>query len=798
MKMLDEKEINMDREYGCTGRIERLRNRIASARPHISSRRALIVTKAYQDYENEHIYMKRARSFYNIMEQLDVHIMEDELIVGHQAKEHRSGQVFPEYRLDFIINELDTFETRPNDKFIVSEQAKEDLRGIADYWKGRTLYERGTALLPQRVLDHVKATHPVFIGDVAMEVGMGHICPDFEKILKVGFRGIKDECQTVIDSMDLTQPDAIRKFTFLKAVDLTCDGIILFANRYAAEAERLAAMETNAQRKAELQEIARICGKVPEHPAETFWEALQSIWFVQLAIQLESNGVSISPGRVDQYVYPYYSYSRDHQPGLDLQELLEAFWLKFTEMVMVKDSRSAEITASHPMGQNIVVGGIDTKGRDATNELSYMLLDAQLHLRMPQPNFGARVHSASPTEFLTAVARTIRDANTMPQIDNDEVYIPALMERGYTLAEARDYCLEGCNEPGLPGKLHGRGNGGFVNQAKCLELALNDGRCMLTGEQLGPHTGIFDDATTFEDVFEAYRRQVEYFAYVNVIAQNTADVAHRLYAPVPFLSSTMDVLQEGKDVLDGGCKYNFTGPFIIGVGTTGNALSALKDVVFDQKRYTIGQVQEALSKNFEGYDLMRKELQNSPKWCNDAEGVDSITSAAFDVVAAEMRNYTNERGGPYIVSCLPMSTIVSFGHDVAATPDGRLRDVPLSDSIGAQAGTDLSGPTASMISACRLNHTEMAGGLIFNMRLSPDSIAGERLQSFVALIRTFIRLKGMEIQFNIVDSSVLKKAKADPAKYQGLTVRVAGYSAFFVDLAEDIQDEIIERIEHSL
>jgi formate C-acetyltransferase len=796
MLSLDEKVLDLEREYGCTERIEHLRYAITHANPYICSQRALIVTKAYQDFDSEPICMKRAKTFYRIMEGIDVYILPDELIVGHMAEHQRSGPIFPEYELQSIVDELDEFETREYDKFLIEEQTKQDLRGIADYWKGKTLFDRSLPLFTPDVMKHTKATHPLFSFFCGVNSGMGHICPYYEKILKVGYKGIKGEIASILADLDLAEPGAMRKYNFLKAVDVTCDGIILFARRYAAEAEHMAFQESSFERKAELLNISRICNKVPEYPAETFYEVLQSIWFMQLALQLESNGVSISPGRVDDYVYPYYRYSKNNALDGNLQEVLEAFWLKFTEILKVENKATAWMISAQPMGQNIVVGGVDAHGRDNTNELSYMLLDAQLHLRVPQPNFGARVHSASPPEYLYAVARTIRDANSMPQIDNDEVYIPSLLARGFTLEEARGYALEGCNEPGLPGYLHGRGNGGFFNQVKCLELALNDGACMLTGEQLGPHTGVLGDDATYEDVTRAYERQVAYFVRMICVTQNTVDICHALYAPVPFLSSMMEVLDEGRDVLDAGCKYNFTGPFIIGPGTTGNSLSALKDVVFDRKKYPLTQVLQAMKNNYEGYENIRKDMLASPKWCNDDIYVDEITSYAFDIFASEMRKYKNERGGPYIVSCLPMSTIVQYGYDVAATADGRIHKEPLSDSIGAQSGTDVSGATAMINSVCRLNHTEMSGGLIFNMRLNPRAVEGDRLNDFVGLIRTFIRKKGMQIQFNIISSEVLRKAQVDPEKYRGLTVRVAGYSAFFVDLPKEIQDEIIARNEH--
>lgn len=797
MKTLDEKEVTLEREYGCTDRIGRMRNRIASVTPYVSSQRALIVTQAYQEFESEPICIKRAKTLKRILENLHVWIADDELIVGQMAEHLRSAQVFPEMGIFWLEEEMDEFETRAQDKFIVPDSVKKDLKGIFEYWHGKTLYDHMLKRAPEEALRLNYMPHSVLNGRYHLYNGLGHIAQDFAKVLRIGFSGIKKEAQDVLNNMDLAQPGANKKRLFLESVMISCDAAVLFANRYADEALRMADQEKDPKRKKELLCISEICRKVPEHPAETFWEALQAIWFVQLITQIETEGVSISPGRLDQYVYPYYLYSRDNGMDGNLQEVLEAFWLKFTEMVKLYDKHTAATNASFPMGQNMVAGGVNKYGQDVTNELSYMMLDAQLHLRMPQPNFGVRVHSATPSKFLRAVAQTIRDANTMPQLDNDEVYIPSLMERGVPLEMAREYSIEGCNEPGLPGKLHGRGFGGFINQTKCLELALNDGKCMITGQQMGPQTGEMTETTSFEDIMEAYTKQVQYFVHQNAILQNVADAGHAELMPVPFLSSTMDVIQTAKDITDGGCEFNFTGPNVVGIGTTGNSLAAIKQVVYEKQTVTLPELLKAMKENFKGYEELRKELLAVPKWCNDEDYVDKLTSDALNVVADALRTIKNERGGPYLLSCIPMSSVLPMGKDVGATADGRLAYTSLSDSVGSQPGTDLEGPTAAIKSVGKLNNIEMGNGLIFNMRIDPYAIQNERIAAFEGLIRTFVRMKCMQIQFNIVSSKVLRKAQDQPDKYRGLAVRVTGYSAFFVDLSHEVQEEIIKRNEHA-
>lgn len=793
---LEGKEVELEREYGCTDRIARIREKIVNARPHLSSERAKIVTEAYKKYESEPIVIKRAKSLEEILKNITVWILDEELIAGHMTEYHRSAPAFPEMGIFWLRDELDEFETREQDRFVVSDSVKKDLLDMFPFWENKTLYDCMMSRMPAETKKQLFMKNPVINAQIHLSNGLGHICQDFEKVVKIGFAGIKKEAEDKMRRIDLAEPGMVAKYNFLRAILIVCDAAVLFANRYADEAEKQAQQQKDEQRKAELLKMAEICRKVPEHPATTFWEALQAIWFVQLITQIETDGVSISPGRLDQYVYPMYLYSKKNRIDGNLQELFESFWMKFTEMVKIYDTVDASFMASFPMGQHVIAGGIDENGRDVTNEMSYMMLNAQLHIRLPQPNFGVRVHSCTPPEFLHATAETIRDANSMPQIDNDEVYIPALMERGVPMKQARNYCLEGCNEPGIPGKLAGRGNGGFFNQTKCLELALNDGKCMLSGEQMGPHTGEIESLKTFEDVKEAYRKQLAFFTRENTIIQNTIDAVHAEVMPTPFVSSTMDVIEVAEDVTAGGCEYNLTGPIVVGIGTTGNALAAIKRLVFDDRKIALGDLTQAMKNNFEGYESVRKMALQVPKWGNDVEYVDDLTCEAINMWNDELRKQTNERGGEYYGSCLPVTAVLAHGRNVAATADGRLAREGLSDSIGAQPGTDLCGPTAAINSVCQLNHIEMGNGLIFNMRIDPDSIAGEKIRAFESLIRAFIRMKGTEMQFNIVNSKTLRKAQGDPAKYRGLTVRVAGYSALFVDLSKTVQEDIIKRTAH--
>lgn len=783
-------------------RCQRLRNRVISAKSHICIERARLVTQAYKETEGDHILIRRAKAFDKILKEMSVYILEDELIVGHQSSKQRSAPLFPEFAVEWVNDEIDTFETRPQDKFVVPEEVKREFREeILPYWKGKTFYDHLCSFLTDEIkLQRFDAN--VFSVGLHEDGGLGHVILDYEKVLKLGLKGIKDEIMQKMASLSLWKPDNIKKKLFYESCLMMCNSVIAFANRYAEEAKRMAEVEENSERKSELLQIAKNCSRIPEYPAQSFHEALQSFWFVQLVPQIYDNGVSMTPGRFDQYMYPYYAH--DIEKGIltkeQAQELLEALWVKFTEPIKVYRAIDAAFHAGYPMGQNLVVGGVGPDGQDATNDLSYRCLEAHSHMLLMQPNFSVRLHKKTPHEFLMRSCEAIRMGNGMPQLVSDEVFIPALTNIGVSLKEARDYAPVGCVEV-TPKDTWGRCNGGYFNLTKVVELALNDGVCRITGKQVGPKTGDPKSFKSFDDVIEAYKKQMNYAMKQLVAWDNIIDMVHEELMPVPFNSMLIgDCIEKGKDVTSGGARYNWTGPLGVGIANAGDSLMAVKKMVFEDKIITMSELVEALNSDFEGREDLRQYLVNKvPKYGNDDPEVDTMVKLATDVYFDSMIGHKTYRGGPFVGSLLPVASYVAFGLSTGATPDGRKSKEPLADGISPSNGADRKGPTAVLKSVCTIDHIRCPNGMIFNQKFNPDSLSTpEGLKKFADLIRSYINLGGGHVQFNIVSAKTLREAQKNPEKYRGLVVRVAGYSAFFNELAKEVQDSIIARTEQTI
>ena len=783
-------------------RCQRLRNRVISARSHICIERARLITQSYRETENEHILIRRAKAFDRILRNMSVYILDDELIVGHQSSKQRSAPLFPDFAVEWVDQEIDTFETRPQDRFVVPEEVKKEFREeIVPYWKGRTLFDRVCSHLTDEIrLQRYEAG--VFSVGLHEDGGLGHVLLDYEKVLKRGFGGIKREIQGKIAALKSWDPESLKKKLFYDSCIMMCDSAIAFAGRYAVEARRLAADEKNAKRKAELLRIAANCEKVPEHPAESFHEALQSFWFAQLLPQIYDNGVSITPGRFDQYMYPYYA--GDIEKGVltkeEAQELLEALWVKFTEPIKVYRAIDAAFHAGYPMGQNLVIGGVGPDGQDATNDLSYRCLEAHCHMLLMQPNFSVRLHKKTPYEFLIRVCEAIRMGNGMPQLVNDENFIPSLTNIGVTLREARDYAPVGCVEV-TPKHTWGRCNGGYFNITKIVELALNNGVCRITGKQVGPKTGDPKEFKSFNDFIEAYKIQMDYSVKMLVALDNIVDMVHEDLMPVPLNSILIeDCIENGRDVTSGGARYNWTGPLGVGIANAGDSFMAIKKAVFDDKTITMAELVDALNNNYEGKEDLRQYLINKvPKYGNDEPEVDNLVKLATDIFFDALLGHKTYRGGPFVAALLPVASYVAFGLSTGATPDGRKAAQPLADGISPANGMDSKGPTAVFKSVSCIDHVRCPNGVIFNQKFSPGPLSTpEGLKKFASLVRSYINLGGGHIQFNIVSAKTLRDAQKNPQKYRGLVVRVAGYSAFFHELAREVQDSIISRTEQEL
>ena len=783
-------------------RCQRLRKRVIGAQSHICLERAKIITRVYQQTEGEHILKRRAKALDAILKEMSVYILDDELVVGHQAGKQRSAPLFPEFAVEWILEEIEDFETRPQDRFLFSEADKKVFKEeLVPYWKGRTFYDRVMSNLTEDV-ELLRFDANVFSVGLHEDGGLGHVLLDYEKVIKYGFSGIKQTIREKMDMLTDWKAEDIKKKLFYDACISICDSVIAFANRYAQLAKDMAQKECDPERKAELLRIGEICARVPEYPAQSFYEALQSFWFVQIVPQIYDNGVSISPGRFDQYMYPYYA--ADIENGVltkqEAQELLEAFWVKFTEPIKVYRAIDAAFHAGYPMGQNLVVGGIRPDGSDGTNDLSYRCLEAHSHMLLMQPNFSVRLHRKSPPDLVRRTCEAIRMGNGMPQLVNDEVYIPAMLNLGVPFDEARDYVPVGCVET-TPKHTWGRCNGGYFNISKIVELTLNNGVCGITGKQVSIKTGDPAGFKTFDAFIEAYKKQMKYVMEKLVKWDNIVDMVHEQLMPTPFTSMLVDdCIDKGKDVTSGGARYNWTGPLGVGIANAGDSLYALKKLVFEEGRYTLEEMLDAIHSDFAGKEEMREFLLNRlEKYGNDVPESDEMVKLATDVYFDAMIGFETYRGGPFVPALLPVASYVAFGMATAALPDGKKSGEPLADGISPYYGADKKGPTAVMKSVCAIDHVRCGNGVIFNQKINPTAVAtDEGMRKWADMIRGYIGLGGGHVQFNIVSADTLKDAQKNPAKYKGLVVRVAGYSAFFNELAKEVQDSIIARTEHTV
>ncbi|MBQ9736416.1 MAG: glycyl radical protein [Clostridia bacterium] len=814
--------------------------------PQIEADRAILLTESYKATEALPTIRRRSAAFAHILAGLPVVIRRGELIVGVNTKNPRSCPTFPEYSWEWLEAEFDTVETREADPFHISEQTKEALRAIHPYWKGKTSSELAASLMSPEAYD-VFMNHGIFTVGNYFYNGVGHITVDYGKVLRIGYEGIKKEALAALASIKTGDGDYMQRTHFIKAVIECCDAARDFAARYADEAERLAAAESDRVRREELLEIAKICRHVPYHGARSFHEACQSFWFVQLLIQTEGSGHSISPGRFDQYMYPFYKADLDagkitHEQA---QELIDCIWVKLNSLSKVRDAESAAGFAGYSMFQNLIVGGQDKNGMDATNDLSYMCLEASIHVRLPQPSLSIRVWNGSPQELLLKAAYLTRLGDGVPAYYNDEIIIPALMSRGLSLEEARDYSIIGCVEPQTPHATDGWHDAAFFNMCRPMELVFSNG--VDEGVQIGPRTGELRELDTFEKFFDAYKKQEAYFIELMVNADNAVDVAHGVRCPLPFESSMVDgCLASGKAVEEGGARHNFTGPQGFGIANMTDALLAIRELVYEKKLVTLCEYKEAMAANFgkgftgkgaekmtikvasalakagveitdaviktihetvssgdylpkekrARYEEIYKLIGTVKKYGNDDKEADLFAREVAYTYTKEVEKYTNPRGGIYHAGLYPVSANVPLGAQTGATPDGRLAYTPIADGVGPASGRDVCGPTAAANSVAKLDHGIASNGTLFNQKFHPAALAGEAgLLKFVSLIRGFFDQKGMHMQFNVVNRETLLDAQAHPENYRNLVVRVAGYSALFTTLSRSLQDDIIARTE---
>ncbi len=792
-----------------TKRVEKLKEEIFSATPYIEADRAIILTESFKETENEPIIIRKAKSLEKILNEIPIVIRDNELIVGSLTKNPRSCQVFPEFSNQWLVDEFDKFEKRTSDLFKIPEETKSKLKEVFKYWQGKTVSELATSYMTNETKDAMNTK--VFTVANYHFNGLGHISVDYPKVLEKGFLGIIKETENAIINADKSNPEYVKKKVFWDSIIISCKAAIKYANRYSELAKKLADETLDINRKNELLKIAEICSKVPANPAETFYEACQSFWFVQAIISLESNGHAISPARFDQYMYPYYKNDIDNKFATKEvnTEILHCLWVKFNDLTKVRDETTTKAFSGYSMFQNLIVGGQTPDGKDATNELSYMCLEATGSLKLPQPSLCVRIWSKTPDEFLIRTCELTRLGTGLPAFYNDEVVIPTLINQGLTIEDARDYAIVGCVEPQKPGKTDGWYDAAFFNLAKILELSMNNGR--LNGKQVGPETGEFTSFKNIDDFINAYKKQIEYFVFHMVAADNCVDIAHAERAPLPFLSSMLDdCIGTGKSIQEGGGHYRFSGPLGVGIANVGDSFMAIKKLIFDENKITLLKLKAAVDSNFgeneddpikkaEYEDIKQLILNRVPKFGNDIDEVDEFTRDGALIYCKEVLKYTNQRGGKFIPGLYPVSNNVYLGSLVGATPDGRNAFKPLADGVSPTRGADVNGPTAAANSVSKLEHFAAPSGTLFNQKFNPNSLQGDNgLKNLGSLIRSYFDRKGMHIQFNVIDKKVLLEAQKHPEQYRDLIVRVAGYSAQFICLDKGVQDDIIKRTEQNL
>lgn len=827
-----------------TERITKLIEDLYAKMPEIESARARLLTESFRQTEGKPLIMRKALSFAHILKNIPIIIRENELIVGSSTIAPRGCQTFPEFSYDWLEAEFETVATREADPFYIADRTKQELKEANAYWKGRTTSELATEYMAPET--RAAMEHNIFTPGNYFYNGVGHVTVQYEKVLAIGYEGIMKEAGEELLKCKPGDGDYATRKTFLEAVIISCQAVIDYAKRYADLAEKEAAGCMDPVRKLELLQIAENCRNVPAKGARSFYEACQSFWFVQQLLQMESSGHSISPGRFDQYMYPYYK--KDLENGAltreFAQELIDCIWVKLNDLNKCRDADSAKGFAGYSLFQNLIVGGQDEAGRDVTNDLSFMCIDASAHVFLPMPSLSIRVWNGTPHELMLRAAELTRTGIGLPAYYNDEVIIPSLMSMGLSLEDARTYNIIGCVEPQKAGKTNGWHDAAFFNMCRPLELVFSGG--VDEGVQIGPRTKAVEEMTSFQEFFDAYKEQMEYFIELLVNADNAIDQAHADRAPLPYLASMVDdCIARGKTCEQGGCVYNFTGPQGFGIANVADSLYAVKTLVFEEQKVSMAELKKALMFNYgkeinnivisqiagnlasemikagqtptpemlakaslavineavtaedrRRFDEILAMIEEIPKFGNDIEEVDSFAREVAYTYTKPLLKYTNPRGGQYQAGLYPVSANVPLGAQTGATPDGRLAGVPVADGVSPSAGKDVNGPTAAANSVSMLDHGIASNGTLFNQKFHPSALSGAAgLDNFVNLIRAYFDRKGSHVQFNVVSRETLLDAQAHPENYKHLVVRVAGYSALFTTLSRSLQDDIIRRTE---
>jgi pyruvate formate-lyase/glycerol dehydratase family glycyl radical enzyme len=785
-----------------------IRERVLGTQPSVCTERAVYTTRAYKEHEQEQVVLKRAYMLDAVLRNMSIHIDPQGLIVGNHASADRSAPIFPEYAMDWVVAELDEFEKRDGDRFTITEENKQILRDIYPYWKGRTLQDKGYAAFPEQSrllydLGIIKTEGNITSGDA-------HVAVSYESVLREGLEGVRKHTLEAQAGLDLADFADLKKSYFYRAILIVLDAVEAYAQRFAELAEQQAKTASD-ERSAELLEIARICRKVPMQPAETFHEALQSVWFVHVILQIESNGHSLSYGRMDQFCYPYYLKSREQgMTDEEACELLENLWLCTISINKIRSWSHTRFSAGSPLYQNVTVGGQTPDGKDAVNELSYLILKSVARCHLPQPNLTVRYHKGLSDAFMRECIEVIRCGFGMPAFNSDEIIIPSFLSLGVKKEDAYNYSAIGCVEVAVPGKWGYRCTGmSFLNFPKTLLIALNDGVDIASGKRVYEGTGHFLDMENFDDVMRAWDAFIREFCRQAVILDSCADMVLEQEVPDILCSAlTDDCIARGKHLKEGGAVYDFISDLQVGIANLGDSLAAIKKCVYEDRTITREALWKALLSNFEGEEgeRIRQMLLSAPKYGNDEDYVDSLVVKGYDSYIDEIAKYKNTRygrgpiGGVYYAGTSSISANVPQGAGTSATPDGRRAGEPLAEGCSPTHSMDINGPTSVLKSVSKLRTDKITGGVLLNQKVSPSMLSKPRDQEkLLLLLRTFFDvLHGFHIQYNVVSRDILLDAQVHPENHRDLIVRVAGYSAFFNVLSRQTQDDIIARTEQVL
>jgi len=798
----------MKRFGTATMRMQEFRDEIINTTASVCTERALLATETYKEHEMDQMVLKRAYMLKNVLSKMTIFIEPQTLIVGNQANVNRAAPIFPEYAMEWVTHELDKFDQRDGDLFHISEKNKKDITSIYPYWKGRTLQDRAYAAYPEQA----KRIYDLGIirNEGNITSGDAHLAVDYETMLKCGLKHYRQRTLKKLENLNYSDFEELKKSYFYRAIMITIEAVEIYANRYAELATEMA-QTAEGDRRGELLTIAAHCRKVPMEPAETFHEALQSLWFIQLILQIESNGHSLSYGRFDQYLLPYYEYSRNRgMSDRDAGELLDNLWIKSLTINKVRSARHSKYAAGTPLYQNVTIGGQTPDGKDAVNELSFKVLYSVARMHLTQPNLSVRYHRAMSKEFMDDCLEVIKLGFGMPAFNSDEVILPMLMKCGVSKEDAYNYSAIGCVEVGVPGKWGYRCTGmSYLNFPRTLMTTLNDGVDINTSQKICRGAGHFTEMKSFDQVLKAWDTVLKQLIGIGVTLDNCADMVVEQEVPDILCSILVDdCIERGKHLKEGGATYDIISQMQVGLANLGDSLAAIRKFVFEEKQLTTEQLWNALMSDFAGEEgeRIRQLLLSAPKYGNDDDYVDQLVVRGHATYIEEIKKYKNNRygrgpiGGGYFAGTSSVAANVPQGAGTCATPDGRHKGEPLAEGASPTHAVDRNGPTSVLKSVTKLDTKNIFGGILLNQKVNPQTIASVRDRDKLSmLIRTYFDdLDGYHIQYNVVSRETLEDAQKNPDLHKDLIVRVAGYSAFFNILSTETQNDIIARTEQTL